>query len=162
MCLWFISVAQKSLLLISPLKSLSLSPSLYGLISIMPKHSFSVLVNILLKNIFNFPFMTVPIMCLRVFICVCKKAISRARYPICERRRVFAIVFLPGSVKYILFQRLICLVILSTILSRFKMFISDTVLTWKSKMVACVTGVYPIYLIICCDNLKLKRLFFQY
>ena len=63
--------------------------------------------------------------------------------------KVLAIQILPGSVKNSLFHRVICLSILSMILSWFNMFISDTVLTWKPRIVACVTGVYPISFITC-------------
>ena len=56
---------------------------------------------------------------------------------------VFAMQILPGSDEKSLFQKLICLLILSMILSWFKTFMSDTVLTWKPRIVACVTGVYP-------------------
>ena len=66
--------------------------------------------------------------------------------------KVFAMQILPGSDKKSLFQKVICLLILRMILSWFRTFMSDTVLTWKPKIVACVTGVYPISFIICCNK----------
>ena len=66
--------------------------------------------------------------------------------------KVFAMQILPGSDKKSLFQKLICLSILSMILSWFKTFMSDAVLIWKPRIVACVTGVYPISFIIYLDK----------
>ena len=71
---------------------------------------------------------------------------------------VFAMQILPGSDKKSLFQNLICLSILSMILAWLRTFMSDTVLTWKPRIVGCVTGVYAISFIICGDCPPLKKI----
>ena len=109
--------------------------------------------NILLKLSFNFPFINVPIMCLRVFLVHVRKILVEQG------------ILIGKACRFLL--KLFCQEVLSTAYSKDwfdwqfwvqfhhglnKVFISDKVLTWKPKMVACVTGVYPISFIICCDK----------